>query len=231
MFAYCLCNPVNGSDRNGKWYIADGLTWLWNNAVKPAAKWVSNEILKPTAKAIKSGAKKVVDATLKPLILAMRDTLSQADGTFACGINAVGSWPGIWSVNYQYGLAVDFKGNVAIQSTFVGGVTTGTPSGSIGLYATVTNAPTVNDLAGPGYQIGGSVNVISPSGLGVSGGGELNIIDATSTRGKYYYGATGLLGITAWPGGETHAEWGETTNVSTFNIYDTMADCYHWMFD
>ena len=161
----------------------------------------------------------------------MRDTLSQADGTFACGINAVGSWPGIWSVNYQYGLAVDFKGNVAIQSTFVGGVTTGTPSGSIGLYATVTNAPTVNDLAGPGYQIGGSVNVISPSGLGVSGGGELNIIDATSTRGKYYYGATGLLGITAWPGGETHTEWGETTNVSTFNIYDTMADCYHWMFD
>ena len=50
MFAYCGNNPANGSDPTGQWIIADGLEWLWDNVVEPAAEWVSDEIIEPVVK-------------------------------------------------------------------------------------------------------------------------------------------------------------------------------------
>ena len=231
MFAYCGNNPGNGSDPTGQWIIADGLNWLWDHAVKPAAKWVSKEVLKPAGKAVKSATKTVVDATIKPLVKGLRDFFSDIDGTLSVGFYAGGTLPNV-SGSFQVGIACDLKGNVVFQSTSAAGFSNGTPCGSLGIYGSVTNAPTVNDLAGPSYQIGGSFTAISPTGLGAMLGGECNVLDVMGTA---YYGGTGSLGITAGipfsAGIEGHIETGYTTNYFSFNIFDVLAGCYHLFLD
>ena len=93
-----------------------------------------------------------------------------------------------------------------------------------------TSAPDATKLEGLGYQYGGSVNYISPSGLGAALGGELNVIPDQINNSKYY-GLTGAVGIEDIPGMEGHVEVGNTTTFAGFNIYDAMSDVYHWVFD
>ncbi len=54
------------------------------------------------------------------------------------------------------GIAIDFKGNMAVVATGGGGGYAGV-GGGVGGYLTVTNAPCVNYLEGPNVQIGGQV--------------------------------------------------------------------------
>ena len=127
MFSYCFNNPVNLSDRDGK----------WPQFVKDAVKWVTKNIVKPIVNTVKKA-------------------LSKVDKTYSSGINVSGT-PSIFSFNAQGGITVDTKGNVAVQGSFSGGVTGGTPSASVTLYQSRTNAPNINKLEGVGYQLGGSV--------------------------------------------------------------------------
>jgi len=126
---------------------------------------------------------------------------------------------GIWAFSGQIGLSLDTRGNIGIQGSFAGGVSTGSPSASVGVYTMVTNAPTIYDLEGAGYQIGRSV--LLPSMVPVTVGAEMNIIP--NSNGGHYYGGTVMagLGTPIAPGGEVHVEWGGTTTfISTNYITD-----------
>ena len=141
VFAYCFNNPVNMDDGTGNWP-----QWLKNSV-----KWVAKNIVKPVVKSIQS-------------------TLADVDLTYTAGISG-SITPGKTLENAQIGIAMDTKGTVEIQYSLNGGVTTGSMSGSIAGYNTITNATRVDKLTGPGYQIGGSY-----TGAPVIVGGDLNII-------------------------------------------------------
>ena len=224
MFAYCGNNPVKNNDSAG--HVWAGICeWIEN------AYYDTRDALRSAGETVKAGGKYIVDHTVKPLVLSARDYLSKANGTVSLGFFGAGSPTGV-SGSYQIGLAFDLKGNIAVQGTPAVGFSNGTPCWSAGLYGSISDAPTINDMAGSGYQTGGSFNAISPSGLGVVLGGESNVLIAS---GAEYYGATGSMGLTGgapWSFGmEGHIETGYTTNYLTFNIYDGMAAFYHWCFD
>ncbi|OJU14235.1 MAG: hypothetical protein BGN88_12375 [Clostridiales bacterium 43-6] len=89
----------------------------------------------------------------------------------------------------------------------------------------ITNAPSIKKLEGTGYQVGGSIG--RPIyGIPASAGAELNIIPDSALK-KTYYGGTGSIGI-GTPGGEFHAEWGETAtwNQMQFNMFDVEKGIY-----
>ena len=197
MFAYCLNNPVNMSDPSGHWP-----QWLKNTV-----KWVAKNIGKPVVKAFQKA-------------------LSKVDLTYSTGVNVSGT-PSAWSFNGQIGVSMDTKGNVAIQASGGGGVTSGTPSISVSSYRSITNAPSINELNGMGYQIGGSA-IIPVGGVPVAVGGDFNIIP-DQERNKAYYGGTLTRGLAAGsPGGEFHVEWGTTVTLpkTQFNIYDVASSVY-----
>ena len=174
--------------------------WIIKNAIK----WLAKNVVKPVVK--------------------VQKTLSKVNATRSRGVNISGS-PGAFSFNLQAGVSVDTKGNVAIQSSYSGGVTGGSPGASITTYKTVTNAPSIKKLEGPGYQIGGSV-AVPVFGVPLAAGADLNIIPDTELN-KTYYGATSNVGL-GTPGGEIHAEWGETVtwDQTQFNVFDVAKTIY-----
>ena len=190
-FAYCFNNPVNMTDASGNW-----------------PKWIKNSI-------------KWIDENIaSPIVNAVEETLSKADLTYSTGLNASGTF-GMWTFNAQIGVSMDTKGNIAVQPSFAGGITTGvTPSGTISSYRSITNAPSIDKLNGPGYQIGGSA-IIPANNVPVAVSGDFNIIPDGNDRA--YYGGTCGVGLGVGdPGGEFHAEWGNTGTIPStrFNIFD-----------
>lgn len=101
--------------------------------------------------------------------------------------------PRIYSFNAQVGISIDTKGNVAVQRAFSGGVTGGTPSASVTVYKSRTNAPNINKLEGLGYQLGGSAGV-PVGGVPLAGAVDFNILP-DSAAGKNYYGTTTSFGV------------------------------------
>jgi hypothetical protein len=189
LYAYCFNNPVNMTDSDGN----------WPKFIKNAVKWVIKNIVQPVTKVVKK-------------------SLSKINKTYSAGINVSGT-PSIFCFNAQGGISLDKKGNVAVQGSFSVGVTGGTPSASITLYQSKTNAPNINKLNGLGYQIGASAGI--PVGIvSVAGGADFNIIPDSKT-GKYYYGMTTNLGL-GIPGAELHVELGNTAtcDITQFNIFD-----------
>ena len=199
MFAYCLNNPVNGADPNG-------LVSQW---IKNAIRWLVDDIGKPCVKAIQSAT-------------------DDLELTFSIGVNISGS-PSFWSFNGQYGISIDAKGNVAEQYSYMGGITTGSPSCSGSLFVSMTDAPDIYALNGQTAQFGGSFATMVdwlPAYLG----GDIMIIPSENSR--VYYGLTSNVGI-GTPGNEFHVEWGETRTVpgTSFNIYDKARSIYHSILD
>ena len=186
-FAYCFNNPVNLSDETGNWP-----EWIKN-----AAKWTTKNIAKP----IVNTAKKL---------------LSKIDRTYSKGYN-ITLTPSAVIFSFQGGVSIDTKGNVAIQGSFTGGFTGGSPSASFTTYDTITNAPNIDKLNGFGCNIGGSIGA-----YGLTGGAEINIIP-DDIRNKTYWGRTTSIGAGV-PGGEAHVEFGNTgtINKTTFNIFDVV---------
>ncbi len=192
-FAYCFNNPVNMEDESGNWP-----KWIKN-----AVKWVAKNVVKPVVKTVEK-------------------VFSKVDLTYSVGLNISGT-PSAFNFNLQGGISIDTKGNIAIQGSFGGGVTGGTPSISISGYRSITNAPSINELNGMGYQIGGSAT-IPP----VAVGGDFNIIPDLE-RNRTYYGVTLTGGLAAGsPGGEFHVEWGTTVTLpkTQFNIFDVARSVY-----
>ncbi len=183
------------------------------NNTDPNGQWI-----------IKNAIKWVTKNIAKPFVKNVQKSLSKVDATYSSGINISGT-PSAFIFNLQEGVAIDTKGNVALQGSFAGGFTGGSPGVSITAYQTVTNAPNIGKLNGPGYQMGGSVGV-PIYGVPLAIGGDFNIIPDTDLN-KTYYGATSNVGF-GTPGGEFHVELGETAtwNKTQFNIFDIAENIY-----
>lgn len=92
----------------------------------------------------------------------------------------------------------------------------------------VTNAPSVNELNGPGYQFGGSANIPIPSApVSISAGREFNVIPDVD-KNTTYYGLTTFSGIAPpVPSFEGRAEWGETSSETfSFTVFGVMENVY-----
>jgi RHS repeat-associated protein len=83
------------------------------------------------------------------------DKLDLGDGTIQFGLGTNGFTSAV-GIKGDIGVAIDFKGNVAIIGTGGGGGYIGV-GGGVGAYLTVTNAPSVPYLQGPNVQIGGQI--------------------------------------------------------------------------
>ena len=97
---------------------------------------------------------------------------------------------------------------------------------SITAYQSITNAPSIYNLNGESYQIGGSVGV-PVYGVPLAAGGDFNIIP-DSEGNKTYYGATANVGF-GTPGGEFHVEWAQTSTLqpARFNVFDFAKHTYN----
>ena len=195
VYAYCFNNPINMHDQSGNWP-----QWLKNTV-----KWVAKNVIKPIAKTAK-------------------EVLSTVDVTYSKGINVSGS-PSIFSFNAQGGISIDTKGNIAIQWSWAGGFTSGSPSASVTLYQSITNAPNIYKLNGLSYQIGGSMGGCV-YGIPLAVNGDINIIPDNDLNTTY--GGITTCGGIGTPGGEFHVEWGETNTLDKmhFNIYDVAEQIY-----
>ena len=180
----------------------DDGTGNWPQRLKDSAKWVAENIV-------------------MPIVNTVENTLSDVDLTYSAGISGSVTI-GHALVSGQVGVSMDASGNVEIQYSFNEGVTTGSMSGSIAGYNTITNAPNVDKLTGSGYQIGGSYTVAP-----VVVGGDLNIIP-DSEENTTYYGGTLSGGFGVGSGGEVHATMGNTFAFSktNFNIYKKAKAAY-----
>jgi RHS repeat-associated protein len=127
--------------------------------------------------------------------------------------------PGVSDFTFTAMVSADSNGNVAFQwQPMGGGITTNaSPSASITATTSVTFAPDVTDLEGPGKSIGGSL--FTPY-YGLGGGLDFNIAEG---KDRNYYGITTSAGV-GTPSGEFHANWGETYPITTrkFNIYEAL---------
>ena len=206
MFAYCSNNPVNYSDPSGE---------AVNNRPMLINDGGSNSVLE---KGVHSGFKVGLNA------INQGGTSGGANKTDFGFVIARGESisvnTGIWSFEIQYGFAMDLKGNVAIQISPSGGASSGGGlSISKSQFVTYTNASSVYDLAGSGYQIGGSASIPVLPPMCATGGADL--VTFPAPNGKDYYAGVSLsAGVGLGAGYEGHASWGETNNIYTFNIFD-----------
>ena len=189
LFAYCFNNPINLFDQRGN----------WPKLIKDIIKTVAKKIIKPAIKSVQKITSKI-------------------NLTYSAGVNVSGT-PSAWIFNGQIGVSIDTKGNVAIQASGGGGVTTGSSSIAITRYKSVSNAPNIDKLNGSFYQMGGSI-AVPVEGIPVAAGGDVMLMPDTELN-TGYFGLTENIGF-GTPGKEFHVEWGETTTISCtqFNIYD-----------
>ena len=198
MYAYCGNNPVMYADSTG----------LASYSIENFTK----ESIKGRATAYRL-ALKIIEKVA-----------SKYDITWSGGLNISGS-PGAFIGSFQGGTAIDTKGNVALQGSYAGGVTTSAGAAITG-YITRTNAPNIDALEGLGAQLGGSVGA-PVFGVPIVLGADVNIIPDPGKK-KVYTGSTGNIGF-GFPGAEAHVEWGETATLggARINIFDIADQLYN----
>lgn len=162
----------------------------------------------------------------KPVVKFVERKMSKVQATYSTGYAASATLFGLGEISGQFGVTMDTSGNVALQYSYAGGITTGGLGASVTRYSSITNAPGYEALNGPGYQVGGAF-AFPVSGVPVAVGGDFNIIENTNDPGKSYYGITGNVGF-GTPGGEMHVLWGETQTIegTQFNIFEVASDIY-----
>lgn len=132
------------------------------------------------------------------------------------------------------GMAMDTKGNMGIQATLAGGVTTGIPTeGAIkgmsmvfGGFTSISNAPDIYALEGEGTNIGGSAFI--PAMLAALGL-DLNFLgNVNENPYDGYYGLT--MSVVRDTGYELHVTEGCTypvfQYVNVFDIWDRIYNVY-----
>ncbi len=177
------------------------------NNSDPSGNWIIKDAVKWLAKNV-----------VKPVVQAARRLMSKVSATYTKGITGTAT-TGIFDITGQIGLSVDTDGNVGIQGSWGGGVSTGTPGASIATFSTITNASVISDLLGEGYQLGCSVGT-AVEGVPLSAGGDLNFIPIPNSN-TCYFGLTQSVGF-GTPGGEIHGEITKTYNIISFNIYENI---------
>ena len=173
-------------------------TGAWPEWIKDAVKWVAKYVA-------------------KPVVTTIETALSKIDLTYSSGVNVSGTL-GIWIFNAQIGISADSKGNIAVQASFGGGITTGDQSISVSRYKSITNAPNIGELTEDYYQAGGSI--AKPIGyVPFYGGGEFIIMDKPDPK-PTCFGTTVNVGL-GTPGTEGHVEWGRTITIpySEVNVF------------
>ena len=167
---------------------------------------------------IKAFVKWFAEEIAKPVVQYVQEKVETIDFSASRGISLTGT-PGAFSFNFQVGTAFDAKGNVALQASFSGGVTGGTPGGSAMFYRTLTNSPSIAKLEGESYQIGGSLGV-PVYGVPIAAGVDFNILPDSELEKTHYYGLTTSLGV-GTPGAEFHTTWGQTSTIkgTQFNVF------------
>ncbi len=170
----------------------------------------------------KDSVKWFADKHIKPVVKGIQKAFSRMKGTYSTG-GTISGFVGI-GVGVQGGMSIDSKGNVALQGTFIRGFSSNC-GGSITAYNTRTNAPSIDNLNGPGYQIGGSYGFFV-EGFPVCVGADFNIIPNEDAN-EMYLGVSRCGGI-GIPGLEMHVEYGttETWGKTQFNVFNAARDIY-----
>ena len=202
MFCYCLNNPVNNAD------------YMGNKAITIRGYSVDSQ--KWAAATIKYGTIGAMNKLMSnPNLFAVEN--EDFGFTFSKGMNASVSL-GVVGINGQIGIAVDSKGNIAIQGSFSANLGLGTMGASISSYETITNAPSVDYLNEYSFDIGGSFSAV------VFGGSEIISIPDKDPN-KMYYGITRYGGI-GTPGVEFHVGMGYTTTFFKLNIFEVISELF-----
>ena len=159
--------------------------------------------------------KQIFNNIVYPACEMIEYVLSYFDGTLSIG-GAVTISIGVIVINYQYSLAIDTSGNMVWQYTQGGGLGAGIGA-SLTFFAMTTNAPSVDDLLGTGYQSGGSISDV------LCIGGDRILIPGKDKK-RVYTGSDINIGVSS-PGFEVHIIRGETINTSgKANIFEIIRE-------
>jgi hypothetical protein len=206
-FSYVTNRPVNFHDPTGH-RLDDGCSTTGCNLPEFQKTLDAQKVVKlekqPNRRKCWAGDEKRCSGFDKALLAL--DNLDLGDGTIQIGLGG-NIFAGI-GVRADIGIAIDFKGNIALVGT-AGGGGYAAAGGGIGPYLTTTNAPTVHYLQGPNVQIGGQIGEVGSvgaevilfrgpdrerySGLSISGAARLQ----GPWPGEFYGTATGsgILGM------------------------------------
>ena len=165
---------------------------------------------------IKDGIKWLTDKVLRPVTDMFRKKLSElGDWTNTVGISISGAFGG--GGELSIGIATDNQGNIGFL--FSRSFYAGSPSWSVSVNRTITNAPSIEKLDGMSMVAGGSVDV-----YGVSVGGEFTVFSDNQTN-NVYLGGTVSAGVGTPIPIEFHGglSW---SNVWMFNVFDVLDELY-----
>ena len=203
MFAYCGNNPVNREDPTGHAFMQVD----YNTSGQPIGMFV--DVGCGSASCGLFGANTVS-------LVEDKEPITERTGTTAYGLSLSGAFGIAGSV--AFAVTFDERGNVGFMFTkSIGG---GTPSAGINLFKTTTNAPSIQDQAGGGLNMGGSVSV-GP----LSAGGEYNMLLAGEDM---YHGYTVEAGTGIGLPAEFHAAYSDTNVWEIFNLYEALWGIVIW---
>ena len=146
---------------------------------------------------------------VKPVVTTVENVLAEVDITYSTGYNVSGT-PSVFCFNAQIGMSMDTKGNIAIQASVGGGITTGSPSISFSRYKSRTIVSSINELEGDYSQMGASIATLVGEVPVYVGKDIMGIRD--KNRNANRFGFTDNIGF-GTPGKEIHAEWGRTYTI------------------
>jgi RHS repeat-associated protein len=144
-------------------------------------------------------------------------TLWDSGGTISLGVGGQLFTP-MYGLRGDFSLAIDGKGNFALQATGGGGGYLGLGFSNFGPSIMVTNAPDVDVLNGASAQFGGGILL---EGLGIGFDrvfGKYHSYDGYSINGGISYGIPA----------EAHATVTGTLTIAQINIFDALIQISNW---
>lgn len=176
---------------------------------------------KPTALMLQPVVANLIEAGLLTKEYQTRDYIMNNPHTNEVGISISGAFGA--RASYSIGIAADCYGNIGIICT--PGLGGGTPSASVGMYSSWTNAPHIDKLSGESVQLGGSVGAgfLAGASIGADVIGFYN-----KEENKAYYGFSSSVGVTVVPAllpvsAEGHGDVSYSTIKNMINLLDVLA--------